>query len=360
MTEKTRAELASEIDQQGEDLGDIIFEALGGTPTGSDDDDEYEDEEGEDEDDDSQSDREVGEAEEGEDEPPEDEADEDAEPTEEEEVDEQPEDAEEAKEDLAEDGGPKTRSDKINKRIRDLVEQKKTAKADAEKYRAEAERYKREAEEAQSRAVRATPSIPEPDKKLAELRDQLAKAPTAIQVMESDMINPLTNAPYTPAEAQAAVVDYRQSLQLQIDQVKDAVVDNMTAARNAEQLFKNEVSPHLEKLITDYPELDKESEVFDQDLSDMLQAVINANCIMSNGLVSGFKKEPKAFVESFRRHMLKSTAVKVNNTRSVDKKVERRTKGAQALRSTQSSKESNSFEDSMLGGFEEAMESMER
>lgn len=190
-------------------------------------------------------------------------------------------------------------------------------------------------------------------------RKSLAEAPTALQVLESDLINPLTNAPYTPAEAQSAIVEYKQNLQFQINDLNDAVVQNMTAARNAEQLFRTQAEPHINKLMDDYPALDKDSADFDQDLSDMFQAVINANCIMNNGLVTGFKKEPKTFVDSFRRHMLKSTAVRANNTRSVDKKIERKTKGERGVTPT-TSKKNASFEDTMLFGFEDAMSTMTR
>ena len=199
-----------------------------------------------------------------------------------------------------------------NKRIRQLVAQRKAKEA-------EVTELQQRLADAEKRSATATPEHPDPENELAELQDEYSRVKTPQAVIESGAINPLTGEPYSAAEAQAAVAELKQDLMYKMRGAEGAVVSRMEQSRTAERLSENMRVP-LAELITKYPQLDQTSATADKDLCATLQAVIDSNTVLDGGLLSGFKTEPDKFVKQFERVLVKLGTVKANGSAIVDAK----------------------------------------
>jgi len=217
---------------------------------------------------------------------------------------------------LAADGLPMPKTDKARERIQQLVSRAKEAEAK----QAEAEAA---LEEANQRAATTTAEHPDPDAELADLRQRYASVKTPQQILEEELINPLTNELYTPAEAQAAVAEYKQDLQFKINEAQNSTVERMNQARLAESLVTTQLNPALDALIAKFPQLDAESDKADKGLCDVLQAVVDANVKLDRGLVVGFKKDPKEFLGTFERMIKNGQTMKVNQHKETAKKIDK-------------------------------------
>jgi hypothetical protein len=346
----------------GDEFADDILAYLNGTLGEEADDDEFEDddEEEEDADEEDSADTSDGEEESGDSDEPgdsdgesdsgDDESDGEAEQGDEE----QPEDKQEGEE-LAADGEPKLRGERANNRIRKLVDEKKEAQAALESLKEELAQAKAEAETARRQAVVTSEKHPKPDEEKAEVLKKLAEAPQAADVMgRDDVLNPLTGQPYTPVEAQLACLEYRQGLEKQLQSIDAAVVDNMTRANASKALFNEQAAPHINGLIERFPELDRENAKYNEATAGIFKAVIDANCVMERGLVTGFKKPPEKFIAEFEKLLTTSRAVRVNETKKVDKKVSNMKSNAPVRTAHNNAPDvSKSMEDALLAGFEE-------
>jgi hypothetical protein len=233
-------------------------------------------------------------------------------------------------------------------RIRQLVDQKNDLKKQVEDAR-------RELEETQSKFAQSSDKHPDPEKELADLHTKYSSILSPAEVLEKGLINPLTNEPFTAAEAQAAVAELKQDVQFQINEANNAVVDRMNQARLAEERAE-ELRVPLAELLNKYPQLDRDSKDCNPDLCDMLQAVIDANAVIRGGLLSGFKTEPKDFIAKFGRVLDSQTHIRVNTKRDIDKNIER----VPARSSLDNRQEPAKMkpEDDLMAAFDEAMKEM--
>jgi DNA repair exonuclease SbcCD ATPase subunit len=175
----------------------------------------------------------------------------------------------------------------------------------------ELERVKAEREEAEKRYATTSEQHPDPQAELETLKEQYAQLPTAQQVIEAETINPATEMPYTPAEAEAALANLKQDIMFRINDTKDAVVQRMEQARVAETLA-TQLGDELNQLISQYPELDPNSPKANKPLCKMLGAVIKSNQIETAGLLSGWDTPPKEFLKEFKDMVLSQTLVRAN------------------------------------------------
>lgn len=203
---------------------------------------------------------------------------------------------------------------RANERIRKLVAEKN----EIERKLAEAEAR---AQEAERLASTSTEEHPDPENEVKELREKYKRVMTPQEIVSSNMVNPLTGSPYTPAEAQAAVAELKQDIQFQIDEANNAVVERMNQAREAEALANSLVAP-LQELINDFPQLDPGSPKADKDLCNLLQTTIDANSIQNRGLLTGFVKQPEEFIGAFRRVLKSQGEMRANKVRKTDAKVD--------------------------------------
>ena len=252
---------------------------------------------------------------------------------------------------LAADGLPAPKGEKANKRIQQLVERAKAAEA-----------KQKEAEdalnEANQRAATTTPEHPDPDKELEKLKQRYASVKSPQQILQEQLINPLTGDVYTPAEAQAAVAEYKQDLQYQIQNVQAATVERMNQARQAEAIIATQLTPEIDKLLSKYPYLDPGTEEepnpkADKDLCDMLHALVDSNAKVERGLLVGFKKPPKDFLGAFERMMINGKTVKVNQEAKINKKIDNVPSRGPLDNRGKSDKMSD--EDAFMSAFDEAM-----
>jgi hypothetical protein len=246
--------------------------------------------------------------------------------------------------DEGKDGKGKRPMSGAEKRIRGLL-----AKLDAEKAaRAEAEERLGQYEE---RDVRSDPDHPDPEAELAELKDQYKRILTPAQVMASGKVNPLTGAPYTAAEAEAAIANLKQDIQFKISELNDVVVSNMSKARAAEALAE-QVRVPLEGLIAKYPRLDPASKDADPDLCRLLQSHIDSIMVTDGKLLTGFKEDPSEAIAAFARVMDRNTLLVANQRKATDRRIEHVPKrGGTSGREDKAS----APEDEMLGFLEEAL-----
>jgi hypothetical protein len=238
-----------------------------------------------------------------------DEEEDEAEAGEDDEEDDDEEDEEDKEDEGEEDLKPKKNA---NSRIRQLVAEKKERE----------QRIQELESQLSNNEVRRTPEHPDPDKELAILKEQYSRIKTAREVLDSGAINPLTGEEYTAAEAQAAIAELKQDLQFKINEVQSAVVENMKQAEAARNLVETIRVP-LAEMIDRYPELDADGDKFDKDLGALLQATIDTNSIMENGILTGFKQDPKKFLASFERTLIKMGTLKANARAATDKKKEK-------------------------------------
>lgn len=249
---------------------------------------------------------------------------------------------------LAADGLPKAKNDRTNNRIKQLVDRAKAAEAAA----ADAERR---ASEAERLSAISTDAHPDPDKELADLRSEYGRIKSAAQLISEGIENPLTGEPYTPAEAQAAIAEYKQDLQFRISEVERATVDRMqeaqTSQANADDL-RNSLVPFLQK----HPELDPDSTDADPDMIDLLKARIDTSAIQNRGMLTGWKTPPAEIVAQFERFLTRQNTLKVNQKEKADKKIEQSPSRSNPNQAT-NSKEKKA-EDELMAFFDEAMGDM--
>jgi hypothetical protein len=259
------------------------------------------------------------------------------------------EEGQEQQPELAADGLPRPKGEKANARITQLVAEKNAAK------QAQAEAEARAAA-AEQRAATTTTAHPDPEAELQQLRERYKVIKTPQQLIDEEMINPLTGFVCTPAEAQAAIAEYKQDLQFQIQEAQAATVERMTQARASESLITTQLDPEIEKLIGKYPELDENSQKYDKDLSSMFQALVDSNMVTERGLVTGFKVPPKEYIASFERMMTKNRTVKVNEQAKVEKNIDK-VPSKRAL-DNRGKDDKISPEDELMGYFDDAMKEM--
>jgi chromosome segregation ATPase len=256
------------------------------------------------------------------------------------------EELEEEEEPLAADGEPAPKSEKANKRITQLVAQKKEAQEKAAELEARIA-------EMETQAATTTEAHPDPDKEVAELRAQYATIKTPQMILQEEIVNPLTGDVYTAAEAQAAVAELKQDIQFRINEAQSATVERMNQARAAENLVVTKLTPHVDAMVAKYPQLDEDSDKFDQDMSDLFQATIDANVKKTNGLITGFKKDPAEFVAAFERVVKKNSTLQANQRTRTDKKIDKvPTRGPKQIRNGENKQ---SPEDDFMAEFDVAM-----
>ncbi|MCL2806681.1 MAG: hypothetical protein FWD27_00730 [Coriobacteriia bacterium] len=216
------------------------------------------------------------------------------------------------------DGMPDDRIRKLNEENRKARKELKELKEKLE----EAEKLKEQVDDAEKRAATTTDEHPNPEEELETLKVQYANLPDPQRIAKDGLINPVTEEPYSFAEAIAVVANLKQDIQFKINEVQQTVVARMTEARDAERLINDNLTPLVKELMNKYPELDEESVDYDSDLAQLLQEKIDANIVLKRGLASEFKAEPKDFLAAFERVMIKNRTIKVNAMDSVDKKVD--------------------------------------
>lgn len=260
----------------------------------------------------------------------------------------------EAERDVDEDGQPLPKSDKAQARIRQLIEQRNQEKQRAEEALARAEAAERQ-------AVEASPEHPDPDKELEAIDNQYRNLKTPQEVVASGGINPLTGAPYTLVEAQAAITEFKLDLQQKRQEVEQVRVENMTRARQAEQIANTLAEP-LVDLIHDHPELDSDpkNEKCNESLCNLLQSHIDAHTIKERGLLVGYTKEPEEIVAEFRKTIESLSAIKVNKQKKTDKKIDRipGRAAAQAPRSADANEGEKTSEEELFSAFDDAMKNL--
>jgi hypothetical protein len=200
-------------------------------------------------------------------------------------------------------------------RIQQLVEQKNELK----KQLAEAQLV---AEEATKKYVVSTPEGEDPEKKLAELKEQYANMPTVQGVLEREIVNPDTGDIYTPAEAAAAIANLKQDVMFQINNTNEAVVAKLEQSRHAESLG-NELGNELSELIARHPELDPEAANYNKVWGRILTNEIKANEIKSGALLTGWAESPAKFVAEFEKAMISATTVVANKVSKVNANVDK-------------------------------------
>lgn len=199
-------------------------------------------------------------------------------------------------------------------RIGQLIKQRNEA-------RQQAEDFKKQLEYATHQAATATEAHPDPEAELKDLNERYRTIKTPKQIVDEGIINPLTGYEYTPAEAEAAIANLKQDIQFQISDANNAVVARMNQSREAERLG-SELSAELSALIHEMPELDRDSKKANPDLCDMLQAIIDTNAKTDRGILTGWNKEPKEFIGTFKRVVKSLSMVKANSNKSVKKKID--------------------------------------
>lgn len=250
---------------------------------------------------------------------------------------------------LAADGLPIAGTDRTNNRIKQLVDRAKAAEAAT----ADAQRRAEELERLNSTS---TSDHPDPQAELDKLRDEYARIATPQQVLQAGTVNPLTGEPYTAAEAQAAIADYKQDLQFKMSEAERSVVDRMQQAREAEKQAAS-LQDSLVPLLTAHPELDPNSVNADPDLCDILQGMIDANAIMERGLLTGWKTQPQDIVAKFDRFLKSQQNIRVNTIAKTDKKAVNLSDRKQSTAPNGIAPE-KSGEDEFLAAFDDAMKEM--
>ena len=250
---------------------------------------------------------------------------------------------------LAADGLPRPKGEKANQRITQLVAQKNEAKKRAEEAEARAAA-------AEQRAATTTKAHPDPEAELKDLKKRYQTLKTPQQVIEEGLINPMTGYEYTPAEAQAAIADYKQDLQFQIAEAQAATVERMNQARASENLVVTQLNPEVDAFLLKYPELDENNAKYDKDLGFMFDALIAANMKTEQGLVTGFKTPPKEYIATFERMMLNGRTMKVNAESKTNKKIDK--VPAKKALDNRGKDDKISPEDELMGYFDAAMKDM--